>query len=135
MEGPLESSGRGSNKSQGVSNTEGPQTQQELDAALFQDSDESGGPSSSAPEDNLEYYQAFTLLLSVGHSHENIVDMGLDEFKGYTRAAMWLRNLNTDTSLNVATIATSAAFSGNKGLFEHIAQYRLELKTAHKNVK
>ena len=86
------------------------------------------------PEENLDGHQAFTLLLSVGHRHENIVDMGLDEFKGYMRAAMWLRNLNTDTALNVATISSSAAFSGSKDLFEHISQYRHELKTAHKNV-
>lgn len=100
---------------------------------MFQDEPDSG-PSSLDPEENLDWFQAWTLLLSVGHTPESIPEMGLDEFKGFTRAALWLRNLNTDTALNVATISSSAAFSGNKDLFEHITQYRQELKTAHKNV-
>jgi hypothetical protein len=100
---------------------------------LFQDGPDPG-PSSSDPEENLDWFQAFTLLLSVGHTLENIMGMGLDEFKGYMRAAMWLRNLNTDTALDVATISSSAAFSGDKGLFKSIEKYRKNLKTAHKNV-
>ena len=94
----------------------------------------SGSFAQDGADDGLDWFQAFTLLKSVGHTGAEIVSFGLDEFKGYLRAAQWLRNLNTDTALNVATISSSAAFSGDKDLFEHINNYRTELRTAHKNV-
>lgn len=112
----------------------GPQTNEDLNAELLQEVLGSG-PSSLNPDDNgMDWFQVVTLLKSVGHSLHDIEEMGLAEWRGYMSAALWRRNLDASTALNIATLSSSAAASGDESLFEHISQYHEELKTAHKNV-
>lgn len=93
------------------------------------------GSSSLNPDDpGMDWFQAFTLLKSVGHSLHDIEEMGLAEWRGYMSAALWRRNLDAAQALNIATISHSAAVSGDADLFETLSQYHDELKTAHKNV-
>lgn len=90
------------------------------------------------PEDELDWYQGVTLMLSVGHSLHDILEKddgyGWDEIIGYVRAAYWLRNTNQADMLATTLLATSAGFSGDDALFKKIKEQLNMLANGHKNV-
>lgn len=112
----------------------GPLTQQDLDDELTQEF-LSSGPSASDPDadEGINWFQAFTLLKSVGHSLHEIEGMGLAEFRGYMSAAAWKRNRDASTALSIATISASAAASGSEEAYAQISEYHNDLKTAHRD--
>jgi len=90
--------------------------------------------SAGAPDESMDWFQAFSLLKSVGHSYPDICDMSPTEFRGYLRAAIWLRNKHLAENLQLQTLSSAAAYSGNDSLYKKINEMNEELTTAHKKL-
>jgi hypothetical protein len=69
-----------------------PDERELVEAALGDDDEAQGGDDADQADDPPNWYRAFTLLRSVGHTQEDILEMSPQDFKGFLHEARRLQN-------------------------------------------